>query len=226
MGGDGALAEDAVGLPEGDLQIPSVSEKCPKEPVQVRHEHRSRDALSRHVSQQQEDTAAPLEGIAVVAAGQAERAVVIAETPPIEFQLAVRQQLSLNLSDQVQILLEGPVFLVRKMIQTGAGQGIRQQALGLDRIVADFAEAIGSDFQSLQSGIDLPEQVHQPRIRSVLERAVDAPSPIQQLLPKDVLLVHGFSLLWNLWFPLTRLYAGRRRSVAERRCFPTHVRRL
>jgi hypothetical protein len=76
----------------------------------------------------------------------------------IEAHLGFRQQLTLNAGRQIQIVLQGTLFLRREMIEAETRQWICEHTLGLDRLSARLAEAERTGVDPPQSRIDFPQE--------------------------------------------------------------------
>ena len=85
---------------------------------------------------------------------------MIGHVPAVDVRVAFRQQLALDPRGQVEILLERPLFARRQMVQAEAGQGIRQQPIRLDWIVARVAQAERARLHPPQCGVNFLQQTH------------------------------------------------------------------
>ncbi len=102
-----------------------------------------------------------LKHVAIIAADDARRGVVISHVPSLRREVARRQQRLLNPRGEQQIAFECAALFGRQMIETELLQRICQQAIGFDRVVTCFAETVRSGVHSIQRCIDFAEQIRQ-----------------------------------------------------------------
>jgi len=93
--------------------------------------------------------------VAVIAAHRSRRLIVIGDFPPIEAGVGFWQQFALDTRCQLEILLERALLDGRQVIEAELRQGVRQQAVGLDGVVARRAETECASVHAPQRGVDV-----------------------------------------------------------------------
>ena len=181
--GHGAFAEDAVGARHLAIEWKPAGCQCPEDGAQVRREHRCGNSLSGDIAQDEEEAGAICllrNYIAMVPAHWSQGLVVVSDLPAVLPEVLFREQFSLNVRCQVQILFQRVLLVRREVGQTVADQGIDPKLFGLDRLVARFADPVGPVVDSFQSRVHLPEKVLQTGIFPASANGVlEPPSSVQ-----------------------------------------------
>jgi hypothetical protein len=184
VGRERALAEDAAGaLDEPDERQPQRHQRA-EHGVELRHQKRGGDALAGHVAEHEvELPVLALEHVAVVAADDRGRLVVVGDVPAVVPRLAARQKPRLNLRGQLQILFERALLRGREAAEADADERVGEQALRLDGVVADLAEAVGPVLHPPERRVHLVEQTPQVRgVRRLVDHDLKPVAAVEQLL--------------------------------------------
>jgi hypothetical protein len=126
--------------------------------MQIRHQYRSRHALSGHVAQDEVEMVAVLEKVYVVAAYDTRRLVRKVDVPINGRESRPRQQPLLYLGGKLQIALHIVELLLSEISETKPDKRIRDESFGLDRIVTLFAQTVCTVLESRQRRIDFTQK--------------------------------------------------------------------
>jgi hypothetical protein len=167
VGRERALAEDAAGaFDEPDERQPQRHERA-EHGVELRHQERGGDALAGHVAEHEVELAVlTLQNVAVVAADDRRRLVVVGDVPAVVARLAARQKPRLDARGQLQILFERALLRGRQTAEADADERVGHQALGLDGIAADLTEPVSARLHPPERRVHLAEQM--PEVRGVI----------------------------------------------------------
>ncbi len=112
--------------------------------MQVAHQHGRGDSLAGNVAEQEKKTVFVFDQVKVIPAYQRGRLVVVSRLPLANRPVGPRQKSTLDSGGQHQVALQCALFFGRKMVQAEAQQGIAEQPVRFDGVVADFANTEGS----------------------------------------------------------------------------------
>jgi len=105
-----------------------------------------------------------LQEIAVIAAHHAGGLIVITHFPARQLHTGFRQQPALNASGKGKIAFQGALFVLRKMVEAKPHQRVGEQAFRFDRVMAGFAKAECSAFETIQRLVHGGEQLRERSI--------------------------------------------------------------
>ena len=97
--------------------------------------------------------------LAVVSSNRTYGLVAILRLPSFEGEISRRQELELNLSCQIEVLLMVRPFLLIEVIETVAAERIELEPVFFDRVAAGLAETIASDVDLCESCIYFCEEL-------------------------------------------------------------------
>jgi hypothetical protein len=83
---------------------------------------------------------------------------VVAGVETRDGEMPLRQECLLNAGRQVQVTFEGVTFFAGEIVEAELDQGIGQQAVVFDGIMASIAEAVSAFVHAREGGIDFLEQ--------------------------------------------------------------------
>src|SRR6516225_8609519 len=154
-----AVAEQPICVRHQVAQRQVLSGESAKCSVKIAHQHRSSHALTRHVAQQKQERAVGFDQVAVVAADQVGGLIVIASLPAVDGPVSPRQKRTLKARGKSEITFECSLLVLREMVKAEAQQRIAQQTIGLDAVMAGFANAEGAGVQTGKSVVDAGEKL-------------------------------------------------------------------
>ncbi len=142
----------------------------------------------RYVSDHEIETGFPaVDDVAIVAADDAGRFVVVTDVPSIAIEIAPRQQPPLHLRGKLQVALESVSFPPAEMVQAEPYQRIGDEPAALDRVVTGLADAVGALLDSRQGAVDFFQQnLDAGRPVRLLNRVFQLVPPVQQLPAQEV----------------------------------------
>lgn len=156
--------------------------------MEMRHEHGSGDTLSGNIANHEIETAfASVNHVAVVAADDARRLVMIRDAPSAACQIVAGQESTLHLSGKLEIAFQrialGPV----EVIEAKTHKGIGDETVAFDGVMARLANSVCSRVDSCQSGVDFVEKgVESGRVDRLRGSLFQALLANQQLLNHEV----------------------------------------
>src|SRR5208337_377463 len=109
--------------------------------VQMAHQHGCRDALSRDIAKQKQKGSIGLDQVAVIAADQTCRLVVVSRLPPGDRPVRGRQERALDTRGERQVTFQSALLVAGKMIQAETQQRVAQQAVRFNGSLTGFANA-------------------------------------------------------------------------------------
>src|SRR5688572_7064908 len=110
--------------------------------MQIRHQYRSRHALSGNIAEDKIKLAVALDEIDIIAAHDPRRLINEIDAPVFRKAVSPRQQPFLDLGGQHQVVLDRIDLLLRQVAQAEPYQRMGQQSLSLDRVMALLAQTI------------------------------------------------------------------------------------
>src|SRR5438552_7309696 len=186
-----AVAENPAGALDQLVDRQAGCHQGAKDRVQVGHEHRGSDPFAGGVAQREEEispvaVARAHDYVAIVATDRTHGLVVAADLPATVTHDLLRQQVSLQLRSQLQVLLERALLVGRQVVQAKPDEGVGNQPRFLHRLVADFADAVGAVVHAPERRINLVEKLNQARTSpGVGDGRLEPLTPIDQLLAKE-----------------------------------------
>jgi len=160
MVGQRALTKDPAGaLDELSERKPHRDER-PEHGVEVGHQERSGDAFAGDIADDKMQVAALRDNdVAIVSADVARRLIMVRHFPAVEIEVGFGKQALLDLGGHLEVVFEGALLDGCQVIQAKPDQGVAEQPLRLDRLLADLAQSIRTGFDTGQSVVDLMEKV-------------------------------------------------------------------
>ena len=162
LAGDGALAEDAIGHFEKFIERQIHAGEAAEHGVEMRHEQRSGDAFAGDITEQEDEFAVVMRRenqIAIIAADHSGGMVAVVDAPILEADVAARQQSALDTGGEFEIALEGALLVAGEVIEAELDEGIREEAISFDAVVAGLADSVGTFVHAMESGIHFTEQI-------------------------------------------------------------------
>src|SRR5688500_14284153 len=109
------------------------------------HKHRRRDTLAGNISQDKQNILIVIaDNVAVVAADNSGRLVVVSDLPTVNFLAGLWQQSSLDPSGQLKIVFQRSLFVWRQVVNTQASQRVCNQSFSFYWVLTDVANPVGS----------------------------------------------------------------------------------
>jgi hypothetical protein len=110
---------------------------------------------------------------------------MISHLPFAKTEVRVWQEAFLYPGSQLEVSFQGSLLVGRQMFKTEPGKRIADQPVGLDGLMADLAEAVGSRLHAGESGVDLTDEVPDLKAFSGGRYGLFQPkSPVKELLAK------------------------------------------
>src|ERR1700728_564320 len=166
LAGDGALTKHAIGHFEQGVELEPDARERAKHRVQMGHQHRRGDSLAAHVAQQKNQfriLARTLDQVAIVAADDPRRPVKVVHAPIADVDVGWREQSLLHSRRKLQIPLERALLFAGEVIEAQTEEGIGEQAILFDRIVADVAQAVAAAVHAAQRLFDVVQKLEKRR---------------------------------------------------------------
>jgi hypothetical protein len=155
--GECAFAEDAAGVFDHAIEGEARFGEGAKGGVEMAHEHGSGDAFTGNIAKQEEQAAAGLKEVAIIAADHARGLIVVVDLPAGGGEIGFGQEGALNAGGQGKIAFEGALLGAGQMVEAETRERVGEQALRLNAVVADFANAEGALLDATEGGVDLLE---------------------------------------------------------------------
>ncbi len=135
----GAVAKEPVGQFHQSLQRELLACQAAKRRVQMAHQHGRRYAFSSDIPEQKQERPIGFDQVAVIAADQSCRLVMVARLPPGARPVAGRQKCALDARRERQIVFQGALLVAGEVIQAKTQQRVAQQAVRFDGPLAGLA---------------------------------------------------------------------------------------
>lgn len=161
LAGDGALAKNLICRGQKFFERLADGGERAEHGVKLGHEHRGGYAFARDIADEEEHFVRGIvrkNQIAIIAADEACRLVVVGDIPSGNCGRRLRKQAVLDLMGELEIVFEEAALRGGEMIEADAQRGIGKERIRFDAAVAFLAYAEGALLEAIEGAIDFGEK--------------------------------------------------------------------